>query len=56
MPRADTEEAILQVKAFDKQFRSPFVIHADFECLLKPVDPIPHTRRTCKSNNKVRIA
>eukprot|EP01047_Picozoa_sp_COSAG01_P025083 COSAG01_NODE_1570_length_9869_cov_360.007267_10_plen_253_part_00 len=36
MPRAD--EAILQFKAFDKQFRSPFVIYADFECLLKPVD------------------
>ena len=36
MPKKD--KATLEFTAIEKQFRMPFVIYADFECLLKPVD------------------
>jgi hypothetical protein len=36
MPKKD--KATLEFTAIEKQFRMPFVIYADFECLLTPVD------------------
>jgi hypothetical protein len=34
MPKKD--KATLEFTAIEKQFRMPFVIYADFECLLTP--------------------
>ena len=31
------EDAVVQFKNFDKQYKAPFVVYADFECLTKPV-------------------
>eukprot|EP01048_Picozoa_sp_COSAG05_P001620 COSAG05_NODE_56_length_23335_cov_15.221338_7_plen_165_part_00 len=37
-PRMPTgEDAVVQFKNFDKQYKAPFVVYADFECLTKPV-------------------
>ena len=35
MPSGD--DAVLAFKNFDKQYKAPFVIYADFECLTKPI-------------------
>ena len=31
------EDAVVQFKNFDKQYKAPYVVYADFECLTKPV-------------------
>ena len=32
-----SKESIIQFSSTDKQFKAPFVVYADFECLTKPI-------------------
>ena len=39
MPEPGSKDAVVEFKNFDKQYKAPFVIYADFEALTKPVSP-----------------
>eukprot|EP01044_Picomonas_judraskeda_P000208 COSAG03_NODE_8_length_24035_cov_36.331885_22_plen_71_part_00 len=37
LPEHESEEAVLQFKNYDRMFKAPYVIYADFEALTAPV-------------------